>query len=129
MLRIREAQLDALAAATDDHRVSKLVDRLYVEHPGHVVGQPREQVRHRVATSLRRARSFGLRDDRDLHAFGLLSIIISEAFDAHPPFQRLLADPDIPPREKMTRLFQSATDADWQAAAALPLSHPPRETR
>ncbi|NVI97766.1 hypothetical protein HV824_06490 [Myxococcus sp. AM009] len=129
MLRIREAQLRALAAASDDNRVAAIVDRLYVEHPGHVVGQAREQVRRRVASALRRARGFGLRDDRDLHAFGLLCIVISEAFDAHPPFQRLLADPAVPPEEKMTRLFQGATDADWRAAAALVTPHPSRETR
>ena len=129
MLRIRDAQMHALAAANDESRVAAIVDRLYLEHPGHVVGQTREQVRRRVASALRRARGFGLRDDRDLHAFGLLCIIISEAFDTHPPFQRVLVDPAVPPEEKMTRLFQGATEADWQAAAALLPSHPSRETR
>jgi hypothetical protein len=129
VLRIRDAQMHALAAASDQSRVAAIVDRLYLEYPGHVVGQAREQVRRRVAMALRRARSFGLRDDRDLHAFGLLCIIISEAFDAYPPFQRLLEHPAVPPEEKMTHLFQGATDADWKAAAALLPSHPSRETR
>ncbi|WP_426750339.1 hypothetical protein [Myxococcus sp. Y35] len=129
MLKIRDAQMHALAAARDESRVSAIVDRLYLEHPGHVVGQERSLVRRRVASALRRARGFGLHDDRDLLAFAFLCIVISDVFDTHPPFQRLLADPTVPAGEKMTRLFQSATDADWQAAAALPPDHMPRETR
>ncbi len=119
MLRIRDAQLHALDAVNDDKRAAAIVEQLYVEHPGRVVGQEREQVRRRVAVALHRARAHGLHDDRDLRAFGLLSVVVSARFDAHPPFQRLLADPAVPARGKMARLFQGATDADWQAAAAL----------
>ena len=119
MLRIREAQLHALDAVNDDRRVVAIVEKLYAEHPGHVVGQERGQVRRRVSAALQRARAYGLHDDRDLRAFGLLSVVVSERFDAHPPFQRLLADPAVPARGKMARLFQRATEVDWRAAAAL----------
>ncbi|AKQ67933.1 hypothetical protein A176_004845 [Myxococcus hansupus] len=125
MLRIREAQLHALDAVNDDKRVVAIVEQLYVEHPGHVVGQERGAVRRRVAAALQRARAYGLHDDRDLRSFGLLSVVVSERFDAHPPFQRLLADPAVPARGKMTLLFRGATDVDWREAAALP---PPADT-
>ncbi len=113
-------QVQTLEQAARGRFLDRVVDDLRAAYPDIVGARPRSRVRADVDAAWKRARRYDLSNRRDLIAFAELSLLVSPSFDRHPPFAKILEDPDMPPERRVEQLFLRATPESWLAAAELP---------
>jgi hypothetical protein len=116
LLSLGRGQLQACGEAIDRDLVKVIGWHLRNYHARSVQHLPQRLLEERVAHAVARARRYALGTISDLAGYAALMFELAPNFDEHPSFQRVLADPTVPPETKMKRLSQVITDQEWDEA-------------
>jgi hypothetical protein len=118
-LIIREPQMDVFQRAADIRFSRQLAALLHREHPDCVKDLSVAAIEEQSLQAINRATSYGLKNNRDVLVFVLMTFVVSPNFDEHPAFRRILTDDYIPDEEKMPLIFSRVNGVHWNAAAKM----------
>ena len=114
-MKIRRAQMDALAAAQEAAYIRGIRENLEREIPQFLTGLTPELIEHRITIALDRARDFGIPDD-DSKARVLwvrLMFSVGPDFDRQPAVQPILGDTLAPPEMRVLSLLSIRNHIPW----------------
>lgn len=114
----RARQLAKFQALADARYAEQMLRFLRKRHGAAVAGLSHDEIRRRCRDALNRASGYGLSGDA-VFSFVTMAFTVSPAFDAHPRFQSILADPELPAREKMPALLSQVSPSEWAAARGM----------
>jgi hypothetical protein len=117
-LVFRNEQIESLEQSrTDDFIVRPAAKPRadYAEDVEHYTG---EELYDEISEGVERVEGYGLKKDSDVSGFVKLLFTIAWHFDEYPLFYEILTEELYEPYQKMPYLFESATDDDWEEAAA-----------
>jgi hypothetical protein len=118
-LIIREAQLDVFISDQVEAFVAKLVHFTRERRAGLVAEMSDAIVHGRVKSAVKAGMAIGLKLECSYLAYALLAIRLGPRFDQHPSIQRILSDPKTAPDNRISRLAEEISTAEWQEAARL----------
>jgi hypothetical protein len=67
-----------------------------------------------VRNGIARARRYGMNWESSLTAFVVLMFVAAPNFDEHPLIQRILRDDGAAPNERIDRLWEKTSEANWK---------------
>lgn len=98
--------------------VELIFDHLCDEQPEAVAELPDAEILRRIRLGIERARERGLGTDGAVTAFVTLMFLVAPNFDEHPRIREALEDAAGGADERMRRIFEKTSEADWDEAAA-----------
>jgi hypothetical protein len=116
---IREEQIKALADAFRQETVNRIVEHLDENHHEAIKDVSRPDLFERVEDGIKRAEAFGFQTESCMAWYVAMLFEISPRFDEQETINKFLADSELPEELKIEELLDAATEADWEAAAAL----------
>lgn len=119
MLVIRDAQIQALIAGSDDELEGLIEDAVRKVNPLRVDGLAPARVRSMVKIAIQRARGAGFEKAENLAVFAALMFEISPQFYEQPAIAEVLNDATYPPGERLEQLFERVPDEAWTEAVDL----------
>jgi hypothetical protein len=119
MLVIRDAQIQALIAASDDDLERLVEDAVRKVNPLRVDGPAPARVKSMVQIGIERAREAGFQKAEDLAVFVALMFEISPQFYEQPAIAAVLKDATYQPEDRLEQLFERVPDAAWSEAVDL----------
>ncbi len=119
MLVIRDAQIQALIAGSDDDLARLIEDAVRKVNPSRVDGLAAERVTSMVRIGIERARKAGFQKAEDLAAFVSLMFEISPQFNEQPAIATVLNDATYSPQDRLELLFERVGDDAWAEAVDL----------
>ena len=119
MLVIRDAQIQALIAETDDELIRLIAGAIRKTNPPRVDGLQPERVDSMIHKGIEKARAFGLEKAEDIGVFAALMFEISPQFCDEPAIAAVLADTTYTPADRLSQIFERLPEEAWAAAVDL----------
>lgn len=119
MIRLSEQQMAAFQRAVDRRFAARHLESIRSQIAPAADRVSDADLLGLIVRIMGRARNYGLSRDRDLIAYVSLTLGVGAFFDRYPPFSRILRDPSLGGWIKMSRIFEVATERDWDAAAQM----------
>lgn len=119
MLVIRDAQIQAFIAETDDDLTRLIAGAVRKTNPPRVDGLTPERVDSMVRKGVGKARAAGLTKAEDLGVFVALMFEISPQFADEPTIAAVLGNTVYSPEDRLSQLFDRVPPEAWSAAVDL----------
>ena len=119
MLVIRDAQIQALIADTDEKLEEIIENAVRKAAPVRVQGVAPERVWPMVRRCIERARHEGFEKAEDIGAFSALMFVLSPHFYREQAIADVLNDDRYPAGERLFQLFERVPDQSWPDAVDL----------
>ena len=118
-LEIRQRQLDALYRSRQSDLSQSIRAGLRTHRPDLLGGLSDEELKRRVDSGIRRARSYGMTRLYSIAMFVELMFLVAPNFDEYPSVASALAPSEIPPDDRIDMAIFCMDEAGWQQARAM----------
>lgn len=118
VLVLRHTQRAAFESSFERRFVRDIVIRLAEAFPA-TFSDDDDALEADALAAMARARTYSLRQARDLTAFVEIALLVSRRFDEHPAFATPLRDPRVAPDDRMAALFAILPKQVWDEASQL----------
>ena len=119
MLVIRDAQIQAFIAETDDDLIRLIGGAIRKTNPPRVDGLTPERVDSMVRKGIEKARALGLQKAEEIGVVTALMFEISPQFADEPEIAAVLADTTYTPADRLSQLFDRVPAEAWSNAVDL----------
>lgn len=116
MTRISPAQMAEFRKQQDAALARHVVEDLRTNHPRTLLDMTPETAEARARTGIGRGRARGLTRKDTLALFAELMFLVAPNFDRYPPVRAILEDASGTPDERMDRVVERITNAQWESA-------------
>ncbi len=113
MLQIRKEQWDVFAEIEEKKFRGRLKARLTGKYGEYFDEAGLEQIDRFIEEGLGRARDYGLKDSKDILAFFVLMLTVSESFDSHEAIKSVLSDQTLPATRRMEKVLYETPSEVW----------------
>lgn len=114
MLVIRDSQIQAFIAQTDEDVVKLVCDAVKKSNPERVKNVKPERLEAMAKIGIERARSAGATRPDDIAPFVALMFEISPKFYRHPQVAAILADANYTVSERISQLPERISEEQWE---------------
>ena len=119
MLVIRDAQIQALIADSDEKLVEIIEKAVRTAAPVRAEGVSPERLKPMVERCVATARREGFQKAEDIAVFSALMFVLSPHFFREPAFAEVLRDERFPADQRLFQLFERVPDLSWSDAVDL----------
>ncbi|MDQ3132147.1 MAG: hypothetical protein M3Q99_15475 [Acidobacteriota bacterium] len=123
---IRQKQFEVLQEVADKNFVERIVGHLQEKHASLAVELPSgklivsdipvETLHRLVSGGVAQAREYGITWETNLTSFVVMMFIASPNFHLHSAVNAILQDEDVKSEDRVDRLVENITEAEWQDA-------------
>lgn len=114
MITLRARQIRAMEEGVEARFRRTVAEHLRRRHGEEVAHLSAEELDAQVEQALARARAYGVRSQRALCAFVVLSMVIHPGFDRHPAVRECLEAEAVPPDERVQLAAETLPEEVWE---------------